>query len=96
MSEWPPIPAHVDSALGPVAVEVVADLEDMGEFDPHARIIRVRAGMHPAAAWQALCHERAHLVIWDSGLKLPGKSEEYVCDAVGVAMAMDVRRRGSL
>lgn len=88
----PPLPASLFSVYGPIPVEIVEDLKDVdtgdtlfGYWDSYKRIIYIRAGLHPAAAWQTLYHELAHAWLLDIGVKLSYNQEEAVVGAVASA-----------
>jgi hypothetical protein len=90
------LPRSVWSALGPVPVIVVAELKDdkggdlLGCWDPSAREIRIRAGIHPTTAITTAVHEWLHCVIYDAGLNLPDAIEEQVADCVSTAIVADL------
>jgi hypothetical protein len=96
--EWPPLPSTVPSVLGPVPVRVTPDLRLgkeplMGSWSSYARVIRVRAGIAPAAQWQALEHERVHMELWDAGVVIGDEElEDRICDAVATARVREMRR----
>lgn len=88
----PPLPAELFSTYGPIPVQLVEELSDpqtgeplFGWWDSFARVIRVRAGLHPAAGWSTLYHEQAHAWIADVGVKLSTNQEECVCNAIASA-----------
>lgn len=93
----PTFPGSVWSALGPVRVEVVKKLKTkkkkkalMGLWNPVARTIYIREGMHPKAMLATLAHEWVHVILWDSGVSLSKKGEEAVCDALSVGIIADL------
>lgn len=53
-----------------VPVVVVAGLDAFGEWDPDARVIRLRAGMDPALAASTLLHEVLHAIDDAHGTRL--------------------------
>jgi hypothetical protein len=89
----PPLPSSVLTAHGPVAVLIVEDLRDpadatdklFGYWDPFARVISIRAGLHPTAAWLTLFHERTHADLSEVGIKLAEETEEVICNALAAA-----------
>lgn len=86
----PPLPTTIWSALGPIPIEIVAELksakgeEALGIWDGEHRIIKIRAGMPLVTQWQALRHEQIHQVLWDAGFTevIAESLEEQVCDLI--------------
>lgn len=95
---WPPLPATVPSVLGPVRVLVLPDLRLgneplMGSWNSYTRTIRIRAGIDPAAQWQALEHEKVHMELWDAGLSVGDEElEDRIADAIGTARVREMQR----
>ena len=89
----PPIPPTVLTTHGEVVVEIVGDLRDpddpnktlFGYWDPYRRVISLRSGMHPTAAWLTLYHEKTHADLSEIGVTLSEEHEEVVCNAVAAA-----------
>lgn len=89
----PPIPPSVLTAHGTVEVQMIDDLRDpdepsktlFGYWDPYRRVILLRDGMHPTAAWLTLFHERTHADLSETGIALDGEHEEVVCNAIAAA-----------
>lgn len=88
----PPLPATIFSTYGPIPVEVVHDLSDpetgepiFGWWDPFARVIKIRAHLHPAAALSTLYHEQTHAWMADIGVRLTTAQEESIANAVAAA-----------
>lgn len=96
MKTLPALPEAVHSALGPVPVELVADLKAkdgddcLGLWLPVPRVIKICDGMAPVTAWVTLVHERIHQILWDAGVPIDGKQEESVCDAIGTALVAEM------
>lgn len=95
----PPIPECVYSALGAVPVLLKPDLVTsdgetaFGLWLPETRTIELRVGLHPAALWQALLHERVHQILWDAGaMPRDDEEEERICDAIATALVSDMLR----
>lgn len=91
------LPEFVFSAVGPIPVQLVEDLKDVqtgeplfGYWDAYKRVIYVRAGMHPAASWQTLWHERTHADLGDCGVKLTTQQEEIICEAIARARVAEM------
>ena len=86
----PPLPSEVFTINGPVPVLVVEDLRAPGDpteplfgfWDPFARTISIRKGLHPTAAWLTLYHEAAHAHLSEIGVKLTEDQEEAVVNAI--------------
>jgi hypothetical protein len=97
----PPLPAEVFTTFGPVAVRIVDDLRApddpnerlFGYWDGFARVISIRAGMHPTAAWLTLVHEQTHADIAEIGVKLSEDQEEAVCNAIAAARIAEMLAR---
>lgn len=98
----PPIPKTVASQLGPVTIEWVKDLkardgdDALGLWCPEDRTIKLRVGLHLAAAWATLEHERVHQICWDAGVGIGDEAEERVADAISsarVAQMLEIQRR---
>jgi hypothetical protein len=96
-SPWPALPASVPSVLGPVRVEVLPDpsfdgVKVLGSWNSYRRVIQIRAGLHPATAWQTLRHERCHMELWDAGVVIGDEAlEDRICDAMGTADVREMR-----
>jgi hypothetical protein len=96
----PSLPRAVWSALGPIPVRVVKDLQMdgkpcMGIYDPAARLIQIREGMDAIAALQTCAHEWVHSVLSDAGVSLSEADEERVADSVGTAIVADLLSQGT-
>lgn len=97
-TKLPPLPPTVFSTHGEITVQVVEDLRDpeepkerlFGYWDPFARIISVRSGMHPTAMWLTLTHEQTHADLSDIGVKLSEEQEESVCNAIASARVAEM------
>ena len=101
----PPLPASVFSVHGPIEVRVIDDLRDpadaterlFGYWDAFARVISVRAGMHPTAMWLTLLHEATHADLSEIGVKLTEDQEEAVCERIASArLAAMLAERGAV
>lgn len=96
MSDLPPIPHTVYSILGPISVMLVDSLKDengepaYGLWHADRRVIELCAGMHIAAAHQTLRHEWIHAVCDDAGVRIGGKRQERVCDAIASALVAEM------
>lgn len=94
----PPLPATVFSTHGEITVQIVEDLRDpddatsrlFGYWNAFARVISVRADMHPTAAWLTLLHEQAHADLSEIGVKLTEDQEEAVCNAIASARVAEM------
>lgn len=100
----PPLPTTVFSTHGEIAVQLVDDLRDpenvnerlFGYWDAFARVISVRAGMHPTTMWLTLIHEQTHADLSEIGIKLTEDQEESVCNAIASARVAEMlSSRGS-
>lgn len=85
------LPATVWSVLGPIPVietEEGLGENDLGSFDYHARVIRVRPGLQVQQRDQTLQHEWVHALIWDAGFHnaLTHELEEQICDVIATAL----------
>lgn len=95
----PPIPAFVQSFLGPVPVERVdsigvptpAGSRVLGVFDVFSRRIYLRRDLtNPVTAWQILHHERCHVLLWDAGVKSgSAQFDNLLCDVYATAAVRD-------
>lgn len=104
-AQLPALPDSVPTALGWVPVRQVPNLKCLqngeqvmayGCVNPLDRVILIRAGMPPTMAWLSLEHERAHLTIFDGGLRLPADIEEMlarILSAARVAEMLAERKR---
>lgn len=94
----PPLPTSVPNIHGPVPVVMVPDLRDsdgkelFGFWDPYAREIRLRVGMHPIAAWLTLWHEQTHADLSEIGVLLTTDQEEAVVSAIASQRVHDMLR----
>lgn len=96
--DLPPLPSSVFSMFGPVTVRVVDNLCDpqppheplFGYYHAFDRVIEVRAGMHPTAAWLTLWHERTHMELAEIGVVLSTDQEEAVCNAIAAARVAEM------
>jgi hypothetical protein len=95
-----PFPTAVVSQLGPVPVISVPNLKcdetrALGCFSGSKRVILIdSASVGTVVGWQALHHEKCHLILWDSGQHSlmddeDGKKEDSLCDAFGTYLAME-------
>lgn len=95
----PPLPSSVITPHGEVAVVVVEDLRDpdepskplFGYWDGFKRVISIRAGMHPTAAWLTLFHEKTHADLSEIGVSVPTELEEVIANAIAAARLAELR-----
>jgi hypothetical protein len=95
----PPLPDSVPSQIGWLRVTVIPDLtcdgvEVYGCFEPQAYVIKIRAGMHPAVAWQTLEHERMHVVFFNANLHFPPGLEDHIADVIASGRVLEMRQTG--
>lgn len=97
--QWPELPESVVTALGQVPVRRVAVIpaddgttptHDLGYADYHKRVILIREGLDPVAAWHTLFHEQAHFYCFDLGLKLSDDAEETVADIIATMRVQEM------
>ena len=82
----PALPTQVYSPMGPVPVLRRSPGKNiLGSFKKYHRVVKVRPGLSPEAAWQTFWHEIIHLILWDAGAhnQLTKEGEETLCDAIG-------------
>lgn len=95
---FPALPSVIQTALGEVPVEMVADLKDedgdecLGIWNYGERKIKLRPGQLPVTLWQTLIHEKVHMWLSDSGVSvfLTEKQEEAICDALSSAIVAEM------
>lgn len=84
----PPLPDEIYHPLGPIPVRIVDNLKDddgkdiFGYWDPYAREIQLRGGMHATAGWLTLEHETAHAYLSEIGIALSTDQEEAIVNAI--------------
>lgn len=93
VAKVPPLPLTMPGGVWPIPVKLVPELrasdgEDVfGLWVPDEWVIKINADADPVVQWMTLFHEWTHAVLWRSGVKLPEKPEDRVCDAMGAALA---------
>jgi hypothetical protein len=97
MKQLPRLPRRVQGILGPIpvvrAMQLVNEgVECNGLWDPNTRTISVRLGLSREKAWHVLYHEQTHADLDESGVILPTKHEEAVCDGIATARVAALRR----
>ena len=92
----PPIPRTMPSILGPIPVEIVANLRDKQDrecfgISRHGeRDMRIDRDQHLTKMWATYWHEWFHFVIADAGIELDHDKMEAICDAVGNARTREM------
>jgi hypothetical protein len=79
----PPLPTHLWTSLGAVPVHLMDELPTddathVGHWDPRTRVVRLKASLSPTALW----HTLVHIVLDDAGVRVSGRTEESICDAL--------------
>lgn len=97
MKTLPRLPRTVPGILGPIPVvrarQVVNDgIDCNGLWDPNTRTITVALGLAREKAYHVLFHEQTHADLDESGVVLPHKQEEAVCDGIATARVAALRR----
>lgn len=104
MKRWPPLPAVVYGAGGPITVALVDSCKSekgedaWGTWTPETRAIEIDRKASREHQWRTLGHEVAHAVLADTGLVnlLTDESQEALCDAFGTARVAEMRGRMGL
>lgn len=110
MKRWPPLPAVVYGAGGPITVALVDAIEpDAGKpagdnsvtwgiWEGHKRLIRIAKTVDRAFQWSVLYHEMTHAALFDAGVTnlLPAEQEECLADCISTARVAEMRGRMGL
>jgi hypothetical protein len=62
-----------------------------GYWEPFSRVISIRAGLHPTAAWLTFYHEKTHADIYEIGVVITEDAEEAICNANAAARLAELR-----
>lgn len=93
----PKLPKALWSPLGPVPIRLVRRIDRkgraFGRFNGKTRRIEILRRLPPWVQWQTLRHEWLHMVLFDAGLHnaFSGEQMEVLCDALGTALAAELR-----
>lgn len=86
---WPDLPTQILGLAGPIPVlrpDSFPDPQQIGEWDPNTREIRVLASLDNIEAWWVLFHEISHASTDEAGVELPEEYWEPVANATADGM----------
>lgn len=98
---FPPVPAFVDSPLGPVPVVFMDSIPTdqsgyvvLGRFMPLNREILIWKGVKGRGEqWRVLLHKKCHLRSWDRGVRFTDPGIEQMCDVMAYEVAALLRSK---